>query len=102
MDFARLAGPPLLQHVLRARHHHLAVLLDLIELKSRLGQAALAAPGFSLAGQEALSQEVREHSGSLVLDKVAMVPAEHLFDVVGMDEHVNGHRPDPYANNIAV
>src|SRR5262249_20692717 len=103
VDVPRFARMPAVEHGVREVHHHHAVFLDLVELEGRLRQPPLSAPQLAFTGEESLAQHCRQHSScTLVLDEVAMMAAQDVFDVLWMADDVGLHWPDADADDVSV
>ena len=71
-------------------------------MKCRLGQAALAKPEVTFAGQQSVSEEPAAVANDTIFLKISRIAHEHGFDQIGMIEKINWEPSRSVVENIAV
>src|SRR6185437_10542356 len=87
VDVALLAGAPLRQQFLGELHHGGSVGIDALAVERRLGQTALPEPEVTLAGEQAIAQQLPQDAIEVALAEAPLSRDEYVLYVVWMIEH---------------
>ena len=95
LDVADLSVVPRFEHPLGVFDHEPGIGGDSLAVERRLGKLALASPEFPFAGQEPLTQRPPRLPQPIMLDELAILVDQNLFDQVGMvgEDDISGSEP---------
>src|SRR5215204_6224593 len=101
MDVAGLSRLPVLEHPDRMAHHRVTVAGKAMVAEGRSGQPTLLLPELTFAGQQLLSEQRRDMAPEkAVLDEVAVISDEDLFNVVRPVQEQCRPRPEPHPHHV--
>src|SRR3954463_5704931 len=103
MDVADLSSLPALDGPDGMAHHRVAVAGKAMVAEGGSGQPALLLPDLTFAGQQPLSEQRRDMAPEkAVLDEVAVISDEDLFNVLGPVQEQGRPRPEPHPDHVPV
>src|ERR1044072_836161 len=100
MNVADFTMLPIGNQTIGKLDHDVAVGADSLAMKCRLPQPSLPFPGFTLAVQQAVSNQPSKQRRALIsrLDEVLRVSGDDVFDVVGVVEEVSSEIQKTHAH----
>jgi hypothetical protein len=84
------------------RRHHGSVLRQALAMQGRLQEAALVLMPRAFAVEQAFPEKLLRHIAAAALLKGAVLPDEHLVEVLGMAEEHRAFRPEPEGHHIPI